>query len=352
MDDMDDKQILLINTNIENLEYPRAHKTSDFAVNSYLNNSERQARLIYNKVKVRENICYIKFKVVQIAEKIIDILIKREFNFQSRRKLITLIPKVEHSLIHQLDKGGALEMYLLYNGGYRASPLASGARLIFEPDQTELMLLYQVALLQEKVQTIYPAGIKFYVVLNNGVAHWVNDTPLAATEMYAQRLRQIIDWLGASDTVGVLLQSELTGFTARPELGKVDVPVEFSDKEKRVVERFLGRSCSLEEAKYRHGLYALAEAQWARDLSQEIDVENGLLLRQVAHPSTMSFRSFPGGAIRTQNGSLGFQIQRGGLCPKLITSDTVQRQNIQCVQWTKPWPVQKHDAKTNVIQNA
>lgn len=352
MNNMNDKQILLINPNIEKCNYALADELSAFSVNSYLNKIVERVQLIYENFKEKENINIIKFQNHVLAEKIIEILIKREFNFQSRQKIIALIPNIRRSLIHQLGKGGALEMYFLYNGGYRASPLASGKRLIFEPDQTELMLLYQVALLQEKVHTIYRPGIKFYIVVNNGVAHWVNDTPLAATEMYARRLRQIIDWLGASEAVGVLLQSELTGFTARPELGKVDVPVEFSDKDQRIVERFLGRSCGLEEAKYRHGLYALAEAQWARDLSQEIDVENGLLLRQVAHPSTMSFRPFPGGAIRTQNGSLGFQFKRGGLSPKLITSDTVQGQDIQCVQWTKPWSVQRQNTKTNVTQNA
>lgn len=50
------------------------------------------------------------------------------------------------------------------------------------------------------------------IVINNGVAKWVNDIPISATESYANKLRKMINFFGAENRVKILLQSELVGF--------------------------------------------------------------------------------------------------------------------------------------------
>lgn len=236
-----------------------------------------------------------------------------------------------------MSRGGPLNFFLLYNGAYRASPLPDGPPLIFDPDQTELMLLHQVALLQEKVCAAYAPGIRFFIVLNNGVALWVNDLSLDATHVYVRQFRQMIGWLGAGDTVRLVVQSELPGFAPQPGLGPVCPPPDISEKDHRLVERFVGRRCPPEEAKHRLALYSLAEARWARDLAPLVAAHDGLLFRQVAHPDMLSFRPFPGGAIRIQNGSLGFERSAGTLIPRLLTSQGARPNGIRWVPWARPW---------------
>jgi hypothetical protein len=274
-----------------------------------------------------------------LSEKIIQILTHRDFNFQSKRNLNQIIPKVRENLVMQLKKGTPIKFFLLFNGGYRASSFRSHLSLIFEPDQTELMLLYQIALLNKKILSVYDPGIEFFIVINNGVSHWVNDVPLTSTENYANQLRSMIQLFGAENKVRVLLQSELVGFHPKISFEGFSVQVQLSEKEHRIVERFLGRTCSLEEAKYSTELYQLAEAKWDEDLSPIATAEGALMLRQVAHKEMLSFRPFPGGAIRVQNGSFGFQYQKSGLKPKLITSQNNNEKAIKCVYYDIQWPM-------------
>lgn len=57
------------------------------------------------------------------------------------------------------------------------------------------------------------------------------------------------------------------------------------------------------------------------------------MFRQVAHPEMLSFRPFPGGAIRIQNGSLGFMMNNNFLSLKLITASTFQKHDVKFIQF-------------------
>jgi hypothetical protein len=275
--------------------------------------------------------------VVDPIEAILHTATNRRFNHQSRGRLAALLPAYRQKLLSCLSQGMPIRCFFLYNGGYRASPL-SRAEFIFEPDQTEWLLLYQIALLGKAISGVYPPGIQFSIVINNGVSHWVNDIPLTLTESYAHLLRQMIQWLGASNHVDVVLQSEFSGFTPTPNLQPTAAPIDFSAKDHLIVERFLGRACSPDEARRQHALYVEAEAQWARDFWPFVERQHGLLFRQIAHPNMLSFRPFPGGATRIQNGSLGFSLDhQGNLTPKLITSQTIPSGQVQAVPWSHPW---------------
>jgi hypothetical protein len=273
---------------------------------------------------------------LEISNEILKIITHRIFNFQSKRNLIKIIPHVEQIIINKLGRGASIKFFFLYNGGYRASPLLNGEALIFEPDHTELILLYQITLLSNKIRAIYNPGIEFSIVINNGVSKWVNDIPISASENYAKQLRKMIAILGAEKSVKVLLQSEQIGFDPSISFESTQSGFLMSERDHFMVERFLGRSCSVDEAAFRSALYKFAESRWSEDLSAIIASDEGIIMRQVAHPEMLSFRPFPGGAIRIQNGTLGFECQKNILKPKLITSKNVKENDVKCVPYLFP----------------
>ena len=254
------------------------------------------------------------------ADQVIEVLLHRKFTHQSRGRVSPLFDGLRRSLLIHITSGRRITYFLLYNGGYRASPIPGTLGLNFHPDQTELNLLYQITLLRQRIAEIYSPGIDFVIVVNNGVSFWVNDIPCKSTEKYASRLRSMIRDIGAEAEVSVLLQSELPGFDALPAATPVTPRSSISAKDHRIVERFLGRKCSEEEARYRYALYFAAEAAWAEELRPIALARGAIMLRQVAHPEMLSFRSFPGGATRVQNGSLGFRDDGGTLVPRLVTT--------------------------------
>lgn len=277
-----------------------------------------------------------------LSNQIIKILTHRIFNFQSKSSLSQLIPELKNTLLRQITNHSPIRFFLLYNGGYRASSFPNKQSLIFEPDLTELMLLYQITLLKNKMDAVYEPGIEFNIVLNNGVAHWVNEIPLIDTENYAKKLRDMIQLIGAEKKLRVLLQSELSGYNPKFSPSSIPSTTHVTEKEHQIVERFLGRSCTQQEAMFRSELYQLAEAKWEEDLSPLAKEKDAIMLRQIAHPDMLSFRPFPGGAIRIQNGSFGFQYTNNVLSPKLITSQSVKEQGLTCVHYEFNWTITNH----------
>lgn len=271
-----------------------------------------------------------------LSEELTAIFLHKSFNHQSRGRLSAVLPGFRQGLQSQIDAMRPLTLYFLYNGGYRASPFPQDPTPIFYPDQTELMLLRQISLLQARIKQKYAPGIDFVIVLNNGVAAYVNDISLEETSRYAKELRNIIESLGASRFIRVLLQSEVADFSSSQSKPGYKTLPKISQKEHSIVERFLGRPCSEQEASYRAWLYQIAETEWAKDLVPLVTRDHALLLRQVASSGMLSFRAFPGGAIRAQNGSLGFQEVDQTWVPKLISAETYSHYKIQTINWSLP----------------
>lgn len=282
----------------------------------------------------------------EIAEQLVKILTHRVFNYQSKSNLSKIISEVRQNLERQINNGKTIKFFLLYNGGYRASSDLNQLDLIFEPDQTELLLLYQIALLSDKIRALYAHGIEFFIVINNGVAKWVNDIPIIHTENYANQLREMIAFFGAEKNIKVLLQSELVCLEQDFPLESFPSETLLSEEDHLIVERFLGRKCSKDEAEYRIGLYKLAEEKWAEELTSIVASKDGIIMRQVAHPDMLSFRPFPGGAIRTQNGTVGFHHDKNVLIPKLITSKSTINFDVKRISCHFPW---RNDVNDNVF---
>lgn len=253
-----------------------------------------------------------------ITDDILRILMRREFHYQSKGRVAHLLPDIRDRIDRAVQHGRPLPLFLLYHGGYRAAAEQDGP-LTFTTDATELLLLFQIARLREAVARVYPPGVAFTIVINNGVAFHTNDIPLALTLGYVDHFRGLIASLGAEATVRLLVQSELgAGEPVRdPDEDRMIDPTAH-----RIVERFLGRTCTIAEARHRAAVYLAAECAWAVDIGRVADAEFGLQLRQVAHPACLSFRPFPGGAIRVQNGTIGFRLRNGVPVPFLWTAST------------------------------
>lgn len=309
---------------MDQISYPEASSESQARLSAWLRSKANYMRSIWMQPPAA-----IGAGCLASADALIQVLLHHNFNHQSKGRLAHLLPALRSHLEPQIWSGCRIPLFLLYNGGYRASPFPASLEPIFEPDQTEFMLLLQITRLQEKMSAVYAPGIEFVIVINNGVARWVNDIATDITQAYVVQLREMIQSLGASAAVSVLLQSELNSFTDALSWTPRPLLQVLSDKEHRIVERFLGRPCSAQEAQHRSALYVHAEATWAQLLQPIATLKGAAVLRQVAHPHMLSFRPFPGGAIRSQNGSVGFEETNETQVPKLITSENFKRFNIE-----------------------
>ncbi len=275
----------------------------------------------------------------ECIESIVGILLHRKFNHQSRGRVAHVIPSLKRKLEQAVSENRPITLFFLYNGAYRASPFPDRLQLNFEPDQTEFLLLDLIAQLQTRIRARYSPGIDFVIVVNNGVALQTNEIPIAATEAYVARLRGMIDAVGAAGRIRLLVQSELEGGTcADLTIGDAPYPI-VSAKDHSIVERFLGRECGSQEACYRAALYKAAEAAWAEVLRPLAAARNAIVLRQVAHPETLSFRPFSGGAIRSQNGTVGFLKHGGALLPKLLTAESFAQHEVHVASIRSPWSI-------------
>lgn len=284
----------------------------------------------------------------QLTQNLVDVLTHRTFNYQSKKNGQHLLPSVQQTMAASIALGQPIPFLYLYNGGYRASPFPNDSALIFTPDVTELMLLYQIAMLQQSIQPLYSPGIVFTIVINNGVAQDVNDVPVVATEQYVQQLRAMINWVGAEKTVRVLVQSELQDIV-QEEGSRINTSITLlSDKEHATIERFMGRAISREEASIRALRYTQAEALWFDDLNKIARSQQAILLRQIADGSMLSFRPFPGGAIRSQNGSLGFEYINDTIRLKLITTESGARRSIVRLPMVFPWQTTTYELIENL----
>ena len=279
-----------------------------------------------------------------LTNALVDILVHRTFNYQSKKNCLHLLPGIRQTMASSVALDRPIPFLYLYNGGYRASPFPNDSSLIFNPDFTELMLLYQLALLHQKIRAVYSPGMEFTIVINNGVAQYVNEVPLVATQHYVQQLRAMINRVGAEKNVRVLVQSELPMVVQHNSPVVSALPAVLSDKAHANIERFMGRTVTREESALRALRYTQAESDWFQEISDIAHTTQTILLRQTSDPQMLSFRPFPGGAIRSQNGSLGFEYINQSIRLKLITSENAMRRKIERMPLVFPWQTTKNES--------
>lgn len=260
---------------------------------------------------------------------IAGILVSDDFNYQSKGRVAHLLPTVRRAIAAHVANHAPIQLFMSYNGGYHATTRADFSQpLGFEAGTAELLFLYMIARLRRRLCAIYPPGMTYHIVLNNGVAQYVNDIPVAQTEAYARQLETMATRLGAGNGVRVLAQSRFGDFARRMRGVAITQIPEIDVAAHRNVERFLGRPCAEAEARLRLARYAPAEAAWWQDLREIIAAAGGIRLLQVASPDFLSFRPFPGAATRAQTGQVGFRLQGEKVVPVLITTNTFERADV------------------------
>ncbi|MEO6298797.1 MAG: hypothetical protein ABIO62_04115 [Paracoccaceae bacterium] len=274
-----------------------------------------------------------------MAEDVLRILLSHEFNYQSKGRLAHLVPDLLAGFNRVIATGEKLPIYFLFHGGYRAAVGGAPLTHVFTPDITELLLIYQIARLERRIRSVYPPSVTFSIVINNGVAAFTNGIAYAHTNGYVHCLRQLIARLGGEKTIWVLNQSELGRFEDHMLGVDIQPKPAIDPVDHGVVERFLGRHCSEAEARVKVATYEKAEVVWGTEVRAIVAAKSGFFCRQVAHPSCLSFRPFPGGAIRVQNGALAFRLGDRGPAPCLVTPLTWDRINPVMV----PMPLELFD---------
>lgn len=306
-------------------DYPDSLRAAGDVISSYLERCAAQARLDLAADRAQPT-----SEVHAPVEAIVSTLLHKDFNHQSRGRVAHLLPEVRRRIAAHVSRGSPVQLFMSYNGGYHATTHPDlSLPLGFEASTAELMFLHLVARLRRRICEVHAPGVVFHIVLNNGVAHFVNDIPVEHTEGYARKLEAMIAELGGTADLRVLVQSRLGDFAARMRDVDIPVPDTIDPAVHRNIERFLGRRCSEAEARLRLGRYAPAEAAWWQELRPIIDAADGLRLLQVASADFLSFRPFPGGATRSQTGQLGFRLQQERVVPVLITTRSVETVDVR-----------------------
>jgi hypothetical protein len=268
----------------------------------------------------------------QTVAAVFDLLTSQRFGYLGRRKSEPYREAICALMRRNVDQGRPIRFYYDIGPGYHASVRPGSLGLDFEVGLAELVLLRQVVLFCEGVVGIHRPGARFHLVVDNLCGLATNDVPLERTTGYVARLRSLIDAVGASDLIEVLVESELNDWeTYRGHLERTPsgAPTDPSGLDAAAIDnvaRFLGRSCAADEAARRIDLYARTGPVTEELLEPAID---GVRMTQRASPTTIGFRAFPGGAQRIQVGRLGLLCSGPGkLRPVLLTTRNVDEYEV------------------------
>jgi hypothetical protein len=257
------------------------------------------------------------------ADAVFDLLTDRDYCYLSKSRAALYRPSAVACIESAILKGEPIDISYDLGAGYHASIEPGTREPSFEVGLGELFVLRQIASFARQVRSSYPPGVRFHIVIDNLCALLVNDIPVAKTEAYCARFRELIELTVTSGMVGLIVESEQFSVADFRGLGK-GLAADVSALDARAhdnVARFLGRRCSMSEASARLLRYHDVIARSERLLNQVI---RGIHMTQRATPDTMCFRPFPGADSRIQCGevALGRNV-KGRLCPFLLTSQNV-----------------------------
>ncbi len=258
-----------------------------------------------------------------LPDQIFATLTSREFSYLSKSRAARYREPIVDYFERASRGGKPLAFYYDIGGGYHATVRPGDANLVFDVGLAEVFALAQIASFNRKVQTQYDLGIKFSFVIDNLCALLINDVPVSRTSGYCSQLRHLIQDLGMSEWVDVLVESEIFD-TAEYRVASNVAHAQrdtISDKELENVERFLGRRCDKAEA-----LERIVRYQHVTGVSERLfgGIIDGVHMTQRASPTTIAFRPFPGGDSRIQTGEVAITRNTNNkLHPVLMTSENI-----------------------------
>jgi hypothetical protein len=271
--------------------------------------------------------------VESTANAIFAELTSRRFSYLGRTQSEPYREPALRWLRADVAEGRPASFFFDIGPGYHAGIAPDDLSLSFDVGLAELMALRQVAAFCRRVREVYPAGARFHLVVDNLCGVATNDILLENTLEYVVQLRRLIDELAIGDIVSVLVESELHSWDVyRDRLEREPwrpLPAAGAAEVGNVA-RFLGRSCTTEEAATRIELYRRTGIVTEELLEPAI---SGVRLTQRATPATLGFRAFPGADQRIQVGQLALRPgRRGRLRPILITSRNYPRFEVTRVE--------------------
>ncbi|MEN9475275.1 MAG: hypothetical protein RIS48_1997, partial [Pseudomonadota bacterium] len=129
-------------------------------------------------------------------EPVIDILCSKAFTHLSQTRSMPYRARIAHSL--QADLAGQRPLRFFYDlgPGYHAALELNNGDLRFTPGLGELLALWQILRFARCVERVYPAGVRFGLVIDDLCAWVANDVALDSTWTYLRRLEALIRSVG------------------------------------------------------------------------------------------------------------------------------------------------------------
>ena len=256
----------------------------------------------------------------------------REFTYFTRVKSESYRNIICNKIVGLLNDKKKLTFYLNLGGGYHAK--VSG-ELSFEPGLSELLALFQVKKFLDKISGTYPFGVNFEIIIDNRCAELANGISIVDTICYCDEFTQIIERLGLSDNIKLILESDL--------ISKEDFTKKIIALEKKFIPEISGRdiqnACRFCNDNCTSDMNVLAEKyKIINFISREISSEyskDGIHLTQRATERTFPFRSFPGGDSKIQCGKIALLVENGVIKkPILVTTNNIEDYNITKIDLT------------------
>lgn len=153
-------------------------------------------------------------KNLKVLDKIVRILFSRDFNYQSMKSIKHHINRVNNIITRHIVNCEPIPLYIDLGGGYHASTdIEHEGSISFDINIGEVLLLYQIKKLYNRIKMIYSPAIKFTIVIDNIVANFVNDISIDKTLSYCNKLMELIKILGMDDIVNMLIELSIaTGY--------------------------------------------------------------------------------------------------------------------------------------------
>jgi hypothetical protein len=258
-----------------------------------------------------------------LPDEVFDLLTSREFCYLGRTRTAPYRSDVVALIRRRVQTEEPLRFFYDIGPGYHASTRPGVLPLRFDVGLSELLILFQINSFCERLSELYPPGGRFWLVIDNLCALRTNDIPVALTERYCARLRELVRGCGLDDRVDLIVESEefdlaeydtlLSQLDVEPEPLAVPPPAAVEN-----VERFLGRRCGAAEGAGRIERYRRTSTVTESLLNHLV---RGVHMTQRATAATLGFRPFPGGASRTQCGEVVLVHNHKGLLhPTLRTT--------------------------------
>lgn len=283
---------------------------------------EARARRLGGTEPVHE--AHTKGETAAIANRVVALLTSRPFNYQSKRRIGAQLGRATDAVARHVRRSERITIYYDLGGGYHASTDADGSTPVtFDITVGEILACYQMTRFASGVRQFYPNGVEFRIVIDNGVANYINDIPLECTARYCAAFRDLIRRLEMDDFVSLLVETERFDWASESKLIRYTPARDLSQAAYSNIVRFLGRPCSLVEAKDRQGRHDAA-VELSESLVRAV-VGSDIRLLQQSDTGELTFRPFPGGAARIQTGRVGFLIGDGGARLHLVTDQSKAR---------------------------